>query len=62
VAHTAVTYMMNFSLNMFEQQRMLQRGDRSNFTVSKNVLLVSCRSGVLLSPHFSPSSCFQHIS
>jgi glycerate dehydrogenase len=32
VAHTAITYIMNFSLNMLEQQRMLQNGDRSNFT------------------------------
>lgn len=32
VAHMAITYMMNLSINMFEQQAMLQRGDRSNFT------------------------------
>jgi len=32
VAHMAVTYLMNFSVSMFEQQRMLQDGDRSNFT------------------------------
>lgn len=32
VAHMAVTYMMNFSVSMFDQQRMLQAGDRANFT------------------------------
>lgn len=32
VAHMAVTYLMNFSVSMFDQQRMLQAGDRSNFT------------------------------
>lgn len=32
VAHMAVTYAMNFSVSMLEQQRMLQQGDRSNFT------------------------------
>ena len=32
VAHMAVTYLMNFSVSMFEQQRMLHEGDRSNFT------------------------------
>lgn len=32
VAHMAITYLMNFSVSMFEQQAMLQRGDRSNFT------------------------------
>jgi glycerate dehydrogenase len=32
VAHMAVTYVMNFSVSMFDQQRMLQAGDRSNFT------------------------------
>ena len=31
VAHMAITYIMNLSINMFEQQAMLQRGDRSNF-------------------------------
>jgi len=32
VAQTAITYVMNFAMNLFEQQAMLQRGDRSNFT------------------------------
>lgn len=32
VAHMAITYLMNFSVSMFDQQRMLQKGDRSNFT------------------------------
>eukprot|EP00588_Corethron_pennatum_P008445 CAMPEP_0194293254 /NCGR_PEP_ID=MMETSP0169-20130528/47521_1 /TAXON_ID=218684 /ORGANISM="Corethron pennatum, Strain L29A3" /LENGTH=349 /DNA_ID=CAMNT_0039041701 /DNA_START=55 /DNA_END=1104 /DNA_ORIENTATION=- len=32
VAHMAVTYLMNFSSSMFQQQAMLLRGDRSNFT------------------------------
>ena len=32
VAHMAITYLMNLSIHMFEQQAMLQRGDRSNFT------------------------------
>ena len=32
VAHMAITYIMNLSINMFEQQAMLQRDDRSNFT------------------------------
>lgn len=32
VAHMAITYIMNLSIGMFEQQAMLQRGDRSNFT------------------------------
>jgi glycerate dehydrogenase len=33
VAHTAVTYVMNFSLSLLEQQRrLLYDGDRSNFT------------------------------
>ena len=32
VAHMAITYLMNLSISMFEQQRMLQNGDRSNFT------------------------------
>jgi glycerate dehydrogenase len=32
VAHMAITYIMNLSIQMFEQQSMLQRGDRSNFT------------------------------
>lgn len=32
VAHMAITYLMNFSVSMFDQQRMLQDGDRSNFT------------------------------
>ena len=35
VAQTAITYIMNFAMNMFEQQSMLNRGnngDRSNFT------------------------------
>jgi glycerate dehydrogenase len=38
VAHTAITYLMNFSINLLEQQRMLQNGDRSNFTV-RDVML-----------------------
>jgi hypothetical protein len=29
---------MNFSINLLEQQRMLQNGDRSNFTV-RDVML-----------------------
>ncbi|OEU23213.1 2-Hacid_dh_C-domain-containing protein [Fragilariopsis cylindrus CCMP1102] len=34
VAQTAITYIMNFAMNMFQQQSMLNRGngDRSNFT------------------------------
>jgi glycerate dehydrogenase len=32
VAHMAITYIMNLSIRMFEQQAMLERGDRSNFT------------------------------
>lgn len=32
VAQTAITYIMNFAMNLFEQQAMLQRIDRSNFT------------------------------
>jgi len=32
VAQTAITYIMNFAMNLFEQQAMLQRHDRSNFT------------------------------
>ena len=32
VAHMAITYLMNLSVSMFDQQRMLQNGDRSNFT------------------------------
>ena len=32
VAHMAITYVMNFSIQMMEQQRMLQNKDRSNFT------------------------------
>jgi glycerate dehydrogenase len=32
VAHMAITYLMNLSISMFEQQRMLNDGDRSNFT------------------------------
>lgn len=32
VAHTAITYIMNFSLSMLQQQRMLHEKDRSNFT------------------------------
>jgi hypothetical protein len=35
VAHTAITYIMNFSINLLEQQRMLHSNDRSNFTVRK---------------------------
>jgi glycerate dehydrogenase len=31
VAHMAITYIMNFSVSMFEQQRMLLQNDRSNF-------------------------------
>jgi glycerate dehydrogenase len=31
VAHMAITYLMNLSVSMFDQQRMLLRGDRSNF-------------------------------
>ncbi len=31
VAQTAITYVMNFAMNLFEQQAMLQRNDRSNF-------------------------------
>jgi glycerate dehydrogenase len=32
VAHMAITYLMNLSVSMFDQQRMLFQGDRSNFT------------------------------
>ena len=32
VAHMAITYLLNFSVSMLEQQAMLQRNDRSNFT------------------------------
>jgi glycerate dehydrogenase len=32
VAHMAITYLMNFSVSLLEQQRMIQAGDRSNFT------------------------------
>lgn len=32
VAHMAITYLMNLSVSMFDQQRMLWEGDRSNFT------------------------------
>jgi glycerate dehydrogenase len=32
VAHMAITYLMNFAVSMFDQQRMLQNNDRSNFT------------------------------
>jgi len=32
VAHMAITYLMNLSISMFEQQRMLYSNDRSNFT------------------------------
>jgi len=32
VAHMAITYIMNLSVSMFDQQRMLCENDRSNFT------------------------------
>lgn len=32
VAHMAITYLMNFSVSMLEQQRMLQQNNRANFT------------------------------
>jgi glycerate dehydrogenase len=32
VAHMAITYIMNFSCSMFQQQSMLLQDDRSNFT------------------------------
>mmetsp|Transcript_11006 Transcript_11006/g.18242 ORF Transcript_11006/g.18242 Transcript_11006/m.18242 type:complete len:353 (-) Transcript_11006:112-1170(-) len=32
VAHMAITYLMNLSASMFQQQKMLVEGDRSNFT------------------------------
>jgi glycerate dehydrogenase len=32
VAHMAITYLMNFSVSMFQQQEMLLRNDRANFT------------------------------
>lgn len=32
VAHMAITYLMNLSVSMFQQQAMLQKGDKSNFT------------------------------
>lgn len=32
VAHMAITYLMNLSISMFDQQRMLLEDDRSNFT------------------------------
>jgi hypothetical protein len=47
VAHTATTYLMNFSINLLEQQRMLQNGDRSNFTV-RDVMLDCCLAFSLL--------------
>jgi glycerate dehydrogenase len=34
VAHMAITYLMNLSCSMFDQQKMLLEGDRSNFTGS----------------------------
>lgn len=34
VAHMAITYLMNLSCSMFDQQKMLWKGDRSNFTGS----------------------------
>lgn len=35
VAHTAITYIMNFSLSMFQQQAMLLKQDRRNFVTGK---------------------------
>jgi glycerate dehydrogenase len=35
VAHTAITFIMNFSCSMFQQQSMLVQQDRSNFTPGK---------------------------
>lgn len=32
VAHMAITYLMNFSVSMFDQQRMLFENNRANFT------------------------------
>jgi len=32
VAHMGITYLLNLSMSMFDQQRMLIQGDRSNFT------------------------------
>jgi glycerate dehydrogenase len=32
VAHMAITYLMNFSVSMFRQQKMLWSNDRANFT------------------------------
>lgn len=32
VAHMAITYLMNLSVSMFDQQRMLLEGNRANFT------------------------------
>ena len=32
VAHMAITYLMNLSVSMFDQQKMLLNGDRANFT------------------------------
>jgi glycerate dehydrogenase len=32
VAHMAITYLMNFSVSMFDQQRMLWQDNRANFT------------------------------
>ena len=32
VAHMAITYVMNLSVSMFQQQAMLQEGNRANFT------------------------------
>jgi glycerate dehydrogenase len=32
VAHMAITYLMNFSVSMFQQQAMLLNNDRANFT------------------------------
>jgi glycerate dehydrogenase len=35
VAHMAITYIMNFSCSMFQQQAMLTMSDRSNFVAGK---------------------------
>ena len=47
VAHMAITYLMNLSINMFEQQAMLQRNDRSNFTGPFTLPLMELNSKTL---------------
>ena len=48
VAQTAITYVMNFAANLFEQQDMLRaRGDRSNFTGPFRLPLMELRGKTL---------------